>query len=97
VTKAKQKSNSLICILKRLRRLSIEANLSIWQSCVRPVIEYGTGLWWANKTECRKIESIQLVALKHILRVSSKTIDIPVTSDLGVMSLETRRKIEMVT
>jgi len=46
---------------------------------------YGTGLWWANKTECRRIESIQLVAFKGILGVSSKTIDIPVILDLGVM------------
>jgi len=49
---------------------------------------YGNGLWWANKTECRIIESIKLAALKRILGVSSKTIDIPIRLDLGIMSLK---------
>jgi len=50
----------------------------------------------ANKTEFRRIESIQLAAVKRILGVSSKTIDIPISLDLGIMSLETRRKIAML-
>jgi len=72
-TKANSRSNKLLSTLKRLRRLSKEAKLSIWMALVRPVLESGSELWWANKLESQKIESIQLKALKSILGVSSKT------------------------
>jgi len=76
--------------------LSVEAKLNIWNAIVRPSIQYGSATWWTNKLQTAKLERIQLKALKVILGVSSKTSDIAVRLELGVMRLETRRKKTML-
>ena len=74
----------------------MEVKLNIWNALVRPLLEYCSGIWWCNKLQSQRIERIQLKALKVILGISSKTSDIAVRLELGVMSLETRRKLAMV-
>jgi len=96
IAKAKKKSNSLLCSLLRYKYLSTEAKLNIWNSIVRPILEYGSAMWWCNKLQSQRIERIQLKALKVILGISSKTTDIAVRLELGVMSLEMRRKLAML-
>ena len=95
IGKGKERSNSVSSIL-RFKGLSTEAKLCIWKALVRPILEYGTQIWWPNKTQSMRLERVQLKALKCILGVSSKTSDIVVRLELGVMSLQTRRKIALL-
>jgi len=95
IGKGKQRSNSLSSIL-RFKGLSTEAKLSIWKSLVRPKLEYGTQIWWPNKKQSIHLERIQLHALKRMLGISSKTSDVAVPLECGVMSLQTRRKVAIL-
>ena len=91
IGKGMRRSNSIISIL-RFKGLSTEAKLCVWKALVRPILEYGSQTWWPNKTQSMRLERVQLKALKCILGVSSKTSDIAVRLELGVMSLQMRRK-----
>ena len=95
IGKAKQRSNSLSSLL-RFKGLSTEAKLSVWKALICPILNYGAQIWWPNKTQCIRLERIQLRALKCMLGISSKTSDIAVRLELGVMSLQTRRKVALL-
>jgi len=90
--KGKQRSNGLSSIL-RFKGLSTEAKLSTWKALV---LEYGTQVWWPNKTQSMRLERIQLRASKRMLGISSKTSDIALRIECGVMSLQTRCKVALL-
>ena len=96
IGKGKDKSHHLINTLLRYRNISTEAKINIWNSLVRPVLEYGSGIWWSNKLQSQTIERLQLKAFKSALGVSSKTSDVALRLELGLMRLEIRRKIVML-
>eukprot|EP00954_Amorphochlora_amoebiformis_P030763 1395176-Amorphochlora_amoeboformis.AAC.1 len=42
----------------------MEAKLSLWRALIRPSLEYGAEVWDLNVKESRKLETLQLRALK---------------------------------
>ena len=59
---------------------------------VRPTFEYGSEVWEVNKTQAAVLESVMLRGAKHILGFSSKTCNESVRGDMGLATLQGRRK-----
>jgi exonuclease III len=73
------------------RRVPVRARLELWERVLRPRLEYGTEVWWANKKEAVGLEAVQMSALRSILGCNARTSNEAVRADLGVEPLDVRR------
>ena len=74
-----------------IRKLPIRLKRLIWLILGRPRLEYACQIWKANKTQERKLESIQHDALRRIFRTNSKTKQEALRFIAGCPSLAIRR------
>ena len=58
---------------------------------VRPILEYGSEVWEANKAQAAALESVVLGGAKRILGCLSRTCNEVVRGDMGLESLHGRR------
>lgn len=89
LTKAKKASHRLSRLL-RLQILSVQTRLLLWNSLVRPILEYGAAIWWADKKQLKALESVQLSALRIILDCKVGVDALAIRAELGSHTLQSR-------
>src|SRR6185437_11594328 len=72
--------------------LSTKASLNLWETLVRPLLEYGSEIWGDEVWLAG--EKLQMEMGRRILRCSSKTTLAAIQGDLGLWSLRARRDLK---
>ena len=75
-------------LIFRNRYLSMITKLRVWNTIIKPLIMYGSEIWWCDKAQMRKIEGLQLRMCKWIIGCCEKTASEVVYHELGVQRLE---------
>jgi len=76
----------------RTRSLSRHVRLVLYKQYVRPVLEYGTEVWWPTNTESAQLERMQLQAARAVLGCFDRTPGVAVRAELGLEELSVRRR-----
>lgn len=80
--------------LLRNKTLSGRARLQIWETIIRPVLEYGADIVNnIDAKQAKKVEGLQLRVAKMILACKTTTSSWAVRSELGLQKMETRRRL----
>lgn len=77
----------------RSRRLSRHVKLVLYKQYVRPVLEYGSEVWWPTDTQSLALERVQLHAARSILGCFEGTATVAVRAELGLQPLAVRRRL----
>jgi hypothetical protein len=89
LNKAQQAMIRSISITKYADLLTVEAGMNIWNSLIRPNLEYGAEIW--GDVTWEEAERIQLEVGRRILNVKAKTCDVFVRGELGWWTMKARR------
>lgn len=89
ITKKVQHKMSRLGKLLSNHSLTPSTRMRIWQTIIRPCIEYGMAVW----TPTADLEKLQLKAAKLTLGCNNHTASPAVLCDLGLMLLENRAKL----
>jgi hypothetical protein len=67
----------------------------LWEGVVRPIMEFGSEIWWPSKGGKRKLELAQVRAGRKVLRVGAvaKVPEVVVRGELGWLSCEARSDV----
>ena len=76
--------------------LAARVRRAIYLGEVRPKMEYAAGVWHTRGAATDKLEVVQNRAAKQILGVGSKTPTAAVLGELGLVTLPSRRQIQML-
>ena len=73
-----------------------ETGKKLYETTVRPIMEYGSEIWTTNKGAAKELEKVQRAALRRIMgcRPSAKTSLL--LNEMGVMPLATRRDMAVL-
>ena len=58
VSKVKSRLNEWKFLIFRNRYLSTITKLRVWNTIIKPLIMYGSEIWWCDKAQMRKIEGL---------------------------------------
>jgi hypothetical protein len=89
LNKAQQAMIRSISMTKYADLLTVEAGMNIWNSLIRPNLEYGAEIWGDLTWE--EAERLQLEVGRRILNVKSKSCDVFVRGELGWWTMKARR------
>ena len=90
----KAKSRSPMVLKAMLEGLSVSTGIKLWETMVRPTLEYATEIWGVGNWP--EAEVIQQRVGKMLLGVSKMTAKEVVRGELGWMSLSARREIKVL-
>ena len=82
--------------IAKLKQIPIKAALRLFDSCILPILSYGSEIWAINQTlDCDKwdttpTEKSHLNFLKHILGVNRSVNNILCRAELGKVSIKRR-------
>ena len=70
----------------------------LWESVVRPGMEYGMEVWWPDKGRMMKLEQVQIKGGRKVLgvRMGGKVPGVVVNGDLGWGSVEWRKDLAVI-
>eukprot|EP00121_Abeoforma_whisleri_P015578 Awhi_evm1s14341 len=88
--KVKKKLEAIRLPILRNSNLGTKAKLTVWNTMIKPIVLYGSEIWWTNKTQLLVLERLQLKAAKWILGCCDKTINEVVLRECGLASLESQ-------
>jgi hypothetical protein len=96
VTQKASKSLFLIRnVEKKVGKLPIKVSLKLFDTLVKPILEYGSEIWIPLK-EANAIERLQLKYLKYILGVKTSTSTLAVLGETGRFKLHLSFKIRTI-
>jgi len=73
----------------RTGHMSVEMSNNLWQTLVRPVVEYGSEIW--GDCECKEIDKLQLEMGRRILKCHFTTAREVIRGELGWWPMKARR------
>ena len=78
-------------LAKKRWKVSVSMRKRVWESYVRPRMEYGVEVWEPSKKEAKKMEQLLTKGGRMILGVGKCTAGIVVRGELGWITMEARR------
>ena len=93
INQARRASFSLIAKARKLD-LPIDIHLHLFDSCILPILLYGSEVWGFSNLQ--KIETFYIQYLKHILKIGSRSINNIVLGELGRFKIERYTKQRML-
>jgi hypothetical protein len=88
--KARAKASAAFSMANASEILNVEFGVNIWQTLIRPSLEYGCEVW-SEDAEWVDAERLQLFVAKRILRCSTNTSNEAVLGELGWWTMKARR------
>ena len=87
----------MFSLLKKPRNLSLPLNimLKLYNVIVKPVVLYGAEVW--SSENCDILERLQFRFFKYVLSVNKFTSSMMVHGELGVVPLDVKIKLRMLT
>ena len=86
IQQAKRAMYSLLAKTRKLH-LPIDITCHLFNTCITPILLYGCEVWGYN--DLKKVEAVQLMFSKQILRLNNSTASCIVLGELGLAKLET--------
>jgi hypothetical protein len=75
------------------REVSAKVKVAVWKALVAPGMRYGSEVWWTDVSEEKKLEAVQLGAMKDVLRVGRSTTSEFVRGELGLVEMKRARDV----
>lgn len=95
--KAEKRLRTILRLSNTERGVSQKVLLLLYESCLRPVLEYASEVWGdAAKTHLQKLTSVQHHALKACIAVNRRSHTEDTCVETQVPPLEIRRKIQLL-
>ena len=91
LTKTKKRMNIMFAMTSKISELSVQAQINIYNTLIRPYLEYACEIWGGGEWEAA--ERIQKQMARRILHCSHHTADEVVLGELGWYKLKVRRDI----
>eukprot|EP00033_Pygsuia_biforma_P000669 GCRY01000787.1.p1 GENE.GCRY01000787.1~~GCRY01000787.1.p1 ORF type:complete len:657 (-),score=74.41 GCRY01000787.1:34-2004(-) len=80
-----------------LKELSMRSRVNFYKTYIRPVVEYGSGVWMMNEIVIRKLKTMRTNQLKEVMKAPLRTSNCVVLGDCGLEKLEMRRDLKKLT
>ena len=94
--KVDERINSYKFTIFRNKFIENSAKVTVWNVMFKPILLYGSEVWWCNASQNLVLERIQIKVAKWIIGCSDKTCTEVVLRELGLHSLKSqlyRRKL----
>jgi hypothetical protein len=89
-TRARAKESAAFNMANASEILTIEFGIDIWQTLIRPILEYGCEVW-SDDMDWVEAERLQLFVARRILRCTATTTNEAVLGELGWWTMRARR------